>query len=431
MSWTIFSAASALENDKMKIAIIGYGVSGRAVENLCKKQGHSSVVFDDNLSEKIPTPDEFSRFELIVVSPGVPPYSKTYQVAVESGVELISEMEFGFRHCSRPVIAVTGTNGKTTTTELTVALLNACGYDAKPTGNIGTPLSAAVAEQGTNTVFVTEVSSFQLEKVSSFSPVVAAVLNIASDHLDRYDNNINKYADTKFAMLEKVATENRVIGVSLENDSDFAVPEHCPAAVTLKNNALYCTNKKLVSLDELKLRGPHNTENIIVALQLVAAYAGTDKLFAPELLDALRKFSPGSHRLETVAVKDGVTFINDSKATNPHATLAALKAVANGKNVRLLLGGLDKGMDFSELVSGMDFVKKAYLMGECRKTIAKALQDSVEYHLYWSFDLAVQASASDAEPGDVVLLSPACASMDMFKNYAERGEKFTELVKAL
>ncbi len=415
----------------MKIAIIGYGVSGRAVEDLCKKKGHLSTVFDDNLSEKIPTSDELSPFELIVVSPGVPPYSKTYQAAVKSGVELISEMEFGFRHCSKPVIAITGTNGKTTTTELTVALLNACGYDAKPTGNIGTPLSAAVAEQGTDTVFVTEVSSFQLEKVSSFSPVAAAVLNIASDHLDRYDNNINKYADTKFAMLEKVAPENRIIGVSLENDSGFAVPEHCPATIMLKNNFLYCADKKLVSLDELKLRGPHNTENIIVALQLVAAYAGTDKLFVPELLDALREFSPGSHRLETFAVKDGVTFVNDSKATNPHATLAALKAVANGKNVRLLLGGLDKGMDFSELIPGMDFVKKAYLMGECRETIAKALQDSVEYHLYWSFDLAVQAAAIDAEPGDVVLLSPACASMDMFKNYAERGEKFTELVKSL
>ncbi len=414
----------------MKIAIIGYGVSGRAVENLCKKQMHSSTVFDDNFSEKIPTSDEFSRFDLIVVSPGVPPYSKTYQAAIESGVELVSEMEFGFRHCSRPVIAVTGTNGKTTTTELTVALLNACGYDAKPTGNIGTPLSAAVAEQGEDTVFVTEVSSFQLEKVSSFSPVAAAVLNIASDHLDRYDHDINKYADTKFAMLEKVAPENRVIGISLENNSDFVVPEHCPAAVMLQNDALYCEGKKLVSLDELKLRGSHNLENIIVALQLVAAFAGTDKLFEPELLDALRKFSPGSHRLETVVVKDGVTFVNDSKATNPHATLAALKAVANGKNVRLLLGGLDKGMDFSELVSGMEFVKKAYLMGECRETIAKALQDSVEYHLYWSFDLAVQAAASDAEPGDAVLLSPSCASMDMFKNYAERGEKFVELVKS-
>jgi UDP-N-acetylmuramoylalanine--D-glutamate ligase len=416
---------------KMKVAIIGYGVSGRAVEKLCDAQGCKSAVFDDNLSPEIPVQEDFAQFDLIVVSPGVPPYSQTYQAAVQSEVELISEMEFGFRHCSSPVIAITGTNGKTTTTELTVALLLALGYDARAVGNIGTPLSEAVAGQGDNTVFVAEVSSFQLEKIVTFKPIAAAVLNIASDHLDRYDNNIQSYAATKFAMLKKVIPEKRVIGISLQNDTDFTTPDHHPVPVVAADGVLLCRDRKLLALDALKLRGPHNTENIIASLQLIAAFAGEDKLFTPALLEALRAFSPGNHRLETIAVKDGVTYINDSKATNPHATLAALRAVSDGKNVRLLLGGLDKGMDFTELIPGMKLVKKAYILGECRETIASALQGEVDLQIYRSFDLAVMSASSEADPGDIVLLSPACASMDMFKNYAERGECFVKKINSL
>lgn len=412
----------------MNVAIMGYGASGRAVEKLCQAKSWKYEIFDDNIGS---SEGDFCNFDIIVVSPGIPPVSGLYRAASASGVEIVSEMEFGFRNCSCPVVAITGTNGKTTTTELTVALLNSIGYDARPVGNIGHPLSEALLKPYTSkTVYVAEVSSFQLERASTFAPVAAAVINIASDHLDRYGGDLLFYAQTKFDMLRMVPAERRVFGVTLEKDLRFQLPNHKTVYVFLINNAICFEENQIVNVSDLKLKGPHNIENVIVALKLVAAFAGNRKLLDERLREALCRFTPGNHRLEEVADKNGVKYVNDSKATNPHAVIAAVNAVSEGgRNVRLLLGGLDKGMDFGELLTCVPKVKKAYLLGESRKTIAYTLEELVDIELFKSFDDAVLKACEEAEPGDVVLLSPACASMDMFKNYAERGARFAQLVK--
>ena len=414
----------------MNVAIMGYGASGRAVEKLCKAKSWKYEVFDDNIGS---SEGDFCSFDIIVVSPGIPPISGLYRAASASGVEIVSEMEFGFRYSSCPVIAITGTNGKTTTTELTVALLNSIGYDARPVGNIGQPICEALLDSHNNkTIYIAEVSSFQLEKASTFAPVVAAVINIASDHLDRYGGDLLFYAQTKFDMMRMVPIEKRVFGMTLEKDLRFQLPSHKSAYVFLINNVICFEDNQLVNVSDLKLEGQHNIENAIVALKLVAAFAGSRKLLDERLIKALCEFTPGNHRLEVVAEKNGVKYINDSKATNPHAVVAAVNAVAEGgkPNVRLLLGGLDKGMDFGELLTCLSKVKKAYLLGQSRKTIAYTLDGFVDIELFKTFDEAVLKAKEDAEYGDVVLLSPACASMDMFSNYAERGERFARLVKS-
>lgn len=413
----------------MNVAIMGSGASGKAVEKLCQSKSWKYEVFDDNIGSSA---GDFCSFDIIVVSPGIPPTSGMYRTASASGVEIVSEMEFGFRFSSCPVIAITGTNGKTTTTELTTALLNSIGYDARPVGNIGQPICEALLDPHDNkTVYVAEVSSFQLEKASTFAPVAAAVINIASDHLDRYGGDLLFYAQTKFDMMRTVPVENRVFGMTLEKDLRFQLPKHSTAYVFLINNAICFEDNLLVNISDLSLKGMHNIENVIVALKLVAAFAGKRKLLDECLIKALCEFIPGNHRLEVVAEKNGIKYVNDSKATNPHAVIAAVNAVAEGNrpNVRLLLGGLDKGMDFGELLTCLPKVKKAYLLGQSRKTIANTIDGLVETELFESFDDAVLKACEEAEPGDVVLLSPACASMDMFKNYAERGERFRQLVK--
>ena len=359
---------------------------------------------------------------LIVVSPGVhPAKSPLYQAALASGRPVVSEMEFGFRHWPKPLLAITGTNGKTTTTELTVHLLRECGVKAAPAGNIGRPLSDLAAEPGDAEIAVVEVSSFQLEKVESFAPRAAAILNFASDHIDRYPGGFAEYCAVKERIFARVAPEDRIWGLSF--------PDR-PRQVTCADGILYWNGEKLFDLGNIDLPGPHNAENAAAACELALRVLPEAVVRSERFAAALKSFRRGRHRIETVLVRNGVTFVDDSKGTNPAAVLAAVDSFSSP--LVILLGGLGKGMDFSPLAERAHRFRAAVVYGADREQLAAVLRGRCPVvECGNDFNAVMRKACELARPGDVVLLSPACASMDMFRNYAERGDRFRELAEQL
>lgn len=396
------------------VAVIGGGVSGEAVAKLCGIHGIACTVISDGNGAVLPDA------ELYVVSPGVPPAkSPLYQAAERSGREVVSELEFGYRFWDKPVLAITGTNGKTTTTELTVHLLQQCGIHAAPAGNIGRPLSDLAADPQDAAVAVVEVSSFQLEKVSAFAPLAAVILNFASDHLDRYPGGFAEYCAVKERVFNHVAAENRICGLSFGDIGS--------RRVTVEQGVLVLDDKPFFDLKQSDLPGAHNAENCAAAVELCLRLLPDTVVRSAQFIAALQSFKRGRHRIETVKVHNGITYIDDSKGTNPAAVLAAIDSCA-GKIV-ILLGGLGKGMDFSVLTTRAHRFRAAVVYGADRERIAEVLQGHCKIVKCGSdFREVVARGCALAQRGDTVLLSPACASMDMFKNYAERGEVFRSLV---
>ena len=401
--------------------ILGGGVSGKAALRLCRALGTSAVILNDGEADALPP------CGLVIASPGVHPLrSKLYQLAQASGVPMTSEMCFGFRRLGIPALAITGTNGKTTTTELAGALLASQGLRAVCCGNIGRPVSDVAAEmieagRKLYDAAVIEVSSFQLELAEDFSPDAAALLNLASDHEDRYKGGFAEYAAVKRRIFDRMRPENRVYGL--------AMPDACTRRVKVADGAVHIDNAPLVKLAETRLAAPHNAENLAAALELVLRLVPAPDVM--KLAAAVREFKPGAHRIEAVEVKNGVAFVNDSKGTNPAAVLAAVRSLKG--TVVIMLGGLGKGMDFTPLAELAPRLRAAVVFGEARATIGKIMREAgvptldAECDFTRAFELAVRS----ARPGDTVLMSPACASMDMFKNYEERGNVFRELVKNL
>ena len=398
----------------MNVVIIGGGVSGQAAAKLCRKLNYDCRIVEDKTDKVLPPAD------LIVTSPGVfPQRSGLYQQALASGTEFIGEMEFAFRHFKNRILAITGTNGKTTTTELTTFLLNALDTPAVSAGNIGMPLAELCLTPMTETAVV-EVSNFQLERAPTFSPFAAVLLNLASDHEDRYPGGFEEYCSVKRRIFDHVPPENRICGLS------FDVPSR---RVTASDGKLFIDGSPVLDLAETRLAAPHNTENLAAAAELLLRVLPPQKLTDGRFAEAVKSFRPGAHRIETVADKDGILFVNDSKATNPAAVLAAARAV--DRPLVILLGGLDKGMDFSPLADLAPHIRTAVLYGQSAPKIAAVLQRKVPCIPCGNdFEKAFSTAASAAQPGDCVLLSPACASMDMFKNYQERGDLFRNLAQA-
>ena len=397
----------------MKLIVLGNGVSGKAAARLGDKLGFQVDILDDKDHIKV-----FPECDLIVVSPGLSPLkSPLYQLAAQSGVEMIGELEFAYRYYKGKILAITGTNGKTTTTELTAFLLNAFGVEALTAGNIGIPLSELAADDK-DCVAVVEVSSFQLEKAPGFTPYAAVLLNLASDHEDRYAGGYDEYCAVKLGIFDHVPENRQIRGLSFPD---------APRRVSVQGHDLYVDGQYVLDLKTTALSAPHNAENLAAATELLLQLvpeACMDERFA----GAVRAFLPGRHRQEIAAVIDDITYINDSKATNPASTIAAVRAVS-GKCV-IMLGGLDKGMDFSVLADLAGSFRAVVLYGECREKIAAVFAGKVSCHDCGSdFDLAFDTAQKLAHPGDTVLLSPACASMDMFKNYQERGDRFCQLAK--
>ena len=404
-----------------RAVILGGGVSGKAAQRLCRALGVDSAILNDGDAATLPECD------LVIASPGMHPLrSKLYRAARDSGIPMTGEMAFGFAHLPCPAVAVTGTNGKTTTTELTAALLTSLGLKVAACGNIGRPVSDVAAEcvEAGKTLYdaaVIEVSSFQLELAENFTPVAAALLNLESDHIDRYAGGFDEYCNVKRSIFDRVRPENRVYGL--------AMPDNCVRRVSVANGTAHIDGEPFVELKDTRLGAPHNTENLAAALELVLRLrpdADREKLAA-----GVKAFHPGAHRIEVVGEKNGVTYVNDSKGTNPAAVVAAVRSVK--PPVVIMLGGLGKGMDFTPLAALAPRLRAAVVYGEARNTLGEVMRGAGVETLDGGTDFrcAFDLARSEARPGDTVLLSPACASMDMFKNYEERGNTFRALVNRI
>jgi UDP-N-acetylmuramoylalanine--D-glutamate ligase len=379
---------------------------------------------------------ELCSLNLLVLSPGVSVNHPLAEKARAKGLEVIGEMELGFRGLGVPILAVTGSNGKTTTTSLTGHILEKQGLSVFVGGNIGNPLSSLALNllKGENKpdYAVLEVSSFQLEAAPTFQALAAAFLNLTPDHLDRH-GSLEGYLKAKSLLIEKLGPEGRAI-LNLDDPMvrDLSSKAKIYGFSRLSRPLLgaWADTESIMVVDgdkiiaahkwgDFLLDGGHNQENVMAAVLL----SGAAGIGPKEALKAAALFAPGDHRLETVGIFGGVRWIDDSKGTNVGAVAAALESVK--EKVVLIMGGRDKDLDFGYLapyVRGK--VKKLVLIGECREKIAQSLGREAPFVMAGSMGEAVRISKDAAEPGEAVLLSPAAASFDMFKDYKERGEVF-------
>jgi UDP-N-acetylmuramoylalanine--D-glutamate ligase len=449
----------SVELKNKHVLVVGLGKSGVASALFLKDQGARVTVSDtktsEQLREEIPVlldhgitvetgghgERTFRGQDLIVVSPGVPFDAAPLVQARASGEPVIGEIELAAQHLRGPIVAITGSNGKTTTTTLVGEVLTAGGIPTLVGGNIGTPAISLVPRATPETLVVLEVSSFQLETIQTFRPKVAVILNITPDHLDRH-RTFQVYVDAKARIFEN------------QHGSDFAVlNEDDPTCVTLTDRThaqvFWFSRKKevkqgawvddgkilfrdsngqheIVLASEIPLKGAHNVENVLAAV-CAGALMGCGPA---QIRKAIREFKAVEHRLEYVATIKGVEYFNDSKATNVDATIKALESFP--ANIHLILGGKDKGSDYTVLNPLLrERVKRVYTIGAAAEKIESQIKSAAEFVHAETLDNAIRRAAAVAQPGDVVLLAPACASFDQFQSYNHRGRVFKEVVKTL
>jgi UDP-N-acetylmuramoylalanine--D-glutamate ligase len=432
------------------VAVLGAGLSGAAAALLLKSEGANVTVLDsadekrllkstiDHLRAQnirvICGPDadrDAGKYDFIVASPGIDPESPLAQNFSSPNAEIIGELELGWRSVKAPVIAVTGTNGKTTTTELLAQMLTACGQKTIACGNIGKPLSEVAREGKELDVLTVEVSSFQLETINTFRPSIAIWLNFAPDHLDRY-GSVAEYRAAKLRIFEKQTADDVAIVNAVESLPELNARKITFSAYTdradfrLVEGSIVYQDQPVLRLSETKLRGSHNIENLMATLA-----AGMCRGLSFEaMVPPLGAYEPQPHRCEFVRQIAGVDYINDSKATNLDAVEKAL--LAQTKPVVLIAGGKDKGFDFRplrELVRQR--VRSTILIGEMADRIADDWSGAVQTDRAHSLADAVGRAHATAKAGEVVLFSPGTSSFDMFKSYADRGDQFRALVQAL
>jgi UDP-N-acetylmuramoylalanine--D-glutamate ligase len=377
-----------------------------------------------------------SRVATVVKSPGVSASVPIIEHARKRGVHVVGELELAWRMLRNEVIAVTGTNGKTTTVELIGHIHRIAGLPVAVAGNVGVALSSFVGTLEADATVVCEVSSFQLEDAVDFAPEVASLLNVAPDHLDRH-GTLAAYREAKLRIFaHQRATDVAVLPASLDvgpipgHAHRVSFGERSDAALSSSDGALRWCGNALLDAREVGIPGRHNLENAMAAAA-VCLSRGIDPQAVGE---GLRGFRGVAHRLEPVAELMGVRYVNDSKATNVTSTLVALEAMAEaGTPVHLILGGQGKGQDFAPLRGPLQSSCRAvYLIGEDASSIERAIDGrTLDAHMCGDIDHALALAASSAARGEVVLLSPACASFDQFADFEARGERFRELVLAL
>jgi len=379
----------------------------------------------------------------VMKSPGIPHKNEMVKKLIAKGVPLISEFELAYRHIGRSrMIGITGSNGKTTTTALTYHICREGGADCALVGNIGNSIARQVALDPKE-LYVAEISSFQLDDIDQFRPDVAVLTNITEDHLDRYDYRFENYIRAKFNIMKNQTSSDHFIyceddPVTVENLRHYPLNSNplpltmnrqLPKGAFIKNNMMTVqTNETLtMSVFDFALKGKHNQYNTMAAC-VAASTVGIRK---EKIRDAVKTFESLEHRMETVANVRGVEFVNDSKATNVNSTWFALESM--NKPVILILGGVDKGNDYSLLFDLVkEKVKAVVCLGIDNTKLHKAFGNVVEIMVNTSSaEEAVKAAFHLASKGDVVLLSPACASFDLFSNYEDRGKQFKEAVKEL
>ncbi len=451
MKWTTFKYKDAV--------VVGLGRSGLAAARLLKRKGVNVRVTEisdsgSEIKERMKLlSDEGIEVEtgrhslslidgadLVVVSPGVSQEVTFISYARKRRVPIIGELELAAYFCKAPLIAVGGTNGKSTTVTLLAEILKKAGRSALIAGNIGHPLCDFVDELSSRDLVVVEVSSFQLETIKSFKPWIAILLNITPDHLDRYNKSFDDYAQTELLLFKNQSTDD----YSLLNDDDpivrgastrarvirFSLRNELSEGVFIKDGWVCSrfdrTENIILRCEEIKLPGMHNLENILSAVG-AATICG---ISYEDIGVVLREFRGLPHRMEFVRNVRGVNFINDSKGTNVGAVLRSLESISSP--IILIAGGRAKEADFSLLRKSVKAkVKVVILLGEAQKIIEKGLMGTVQFKRANSMEEAVRLAHSLAEEGDTVLLSPGCSSFDMFANFEERGEVFKKAVKEL
>ncbi|MEO8110769.1 MAG: UDP-N-acetylmuramoyl-L-alanine--D-glutamate ligase [Ginsengibacter sp.] len=445
---------------KKKTVILGAGESGIGAALLARQKGDDVFVSDGgtinpvfknelilaaiDFEEGVHTKDKIFDAGIVVKSPGIPAKTGIVQELKAKGIEIISEIEFAYRHKNESkIIAITGSNGKTTTTAMIYHICKEAGFDCAMVGNIGFSFARQIATEPKK-VYVLEVSSFQLDDIKFFKPDVAVLTNITEDHLDRYDYKFENYIKSKFNII-KNQSENDVFIYNADdeitqkylnnflnktNPLPYSMSKELPQGAYISNAEMHIKWQKeemTMSVDDFSVKGKHNQYNAMAAgLSAVVMDIRKEKIRV-----AVQTFQSLEHRMEPVATIRGVEFINDSKATNTNSTWYALESMT--KPTILILGGVDKGNDYS-FIKGLvkEKVKAIVCMGTDNRKIHEAFGNEVELMVNTaSAKDAVQAAFHFADKGDVVLLSPACASFDLFKNYEDRGKQFKEAVKDL
>ena len=444
-----------------RVLIVGLGKSGVAAAHFLQERGAQVTVSDakheSQLSKEIPElldrgiavetgghgERTFRGQDVIVVSPGVPYDVAPLVQARNQGVPVIGEVELAARFLKGQVIAITGSNGKTTTTALTGEILEHAGLDVHVGGNIGTPVISMVAESSPQTYNVLEVSSFELETIETFHAQIAVVLNITPDHLDRH-RTLEGYTAAKARIFEN-QTEKDFAVLNADDAICRSLAAKTRAQVVwfsrkpeanIENGAFVCGGKilwrhevqeqEIMSTSEVPLKGNHNLENVLAAVA-AAVLAGCPPA---KIREAVAQFKAVEHRLEFVAAIDGVEYFNDSKATNVDATIKALESFP--ANIHIILGGKDKGSDYTVLKDLLrERVKRVYTIGAAAEKIESQIAGAAPLERTGTLEAALHRAAELAEPGDVVVLAPACASFDQFENYEHRGRVFKQTVQAM
>jgi UDP-N-acetylmuramoylalanine--D-glutamate ligase len=433
--------------DGKRAAVLGLGSSGEAAGRLLHAHGARVTILDSGTPdpEKVRSLKRLgisvitglsadvaeANYDLTILSPGIDPAVPIAQNFLRQGASFTGELELASRFCERPIVAITGTNGKTTTTQLIETMLNAGGLRAWACGNIGTPFAEAVQRQEKFDVFTVEVSSFQLETITTFRPNVAVWLNFSPDHLDRY-RSLEEYRAAKLRIFENQEASDYAITNRADDLPPLAAQQIRFSAyakdsdLTLESRMIHFRGRPILNIAETNLSGIHNIENLMAALG--TAYALN--LSWEKAKRGLKGYRALPHRCERVGEINGVKFINDSKATNLDALVKALESQSGP--VVLLAGGKDKGFEFDALEGVVRAkVKHAVLIGEMADRIFKSWSRAVPCSVANTLREAVAEACRQSGPGDVVLFSPGTSSFDMFKNYADRGNQFREIIQEL
>ena len=448
--------------DGKKVLVVGTGISGIAATELLHEKGIDTTLFDSNkeldlnklyeksaILKEVPmilgelSEQQMGSFDIAVLSPGVPTDLPMVLAMKEAGITIWGEIELAYSFGKGRVVAITGTNGKTTTTALTGEILKNYFDDVRVVGNIGIPYTSEAANMTEDTITVAEVSSFQLETIQNFCPVVSAILNITPDHLNRH-HTMEAYIAAK-EDITKNQTREQFCVLNYEDEVLRAFGEKCPASVVFFSsrqkleNGFYLEGKDIfyavngeaqhmIHVDELNILGNHNYENVMAACAM-AIHVGVPM---DKIVEVLRTFTAVEHRIEYVTEKRGVKFYNDSKGTNPDAAIQGIRAM--NRPTMLIGGGYDKQSEYDEWIEAFDGkVKELVLIGQT----ADKIEQCAHAHGFMStvkcetFEEAIQYCYDHAVDGDAVLLSPACASWGMFPNYEERGRIFKEYVHNL
>ncbi len=445
-----------------RFLVVGTGKSGIAAAELLRKKEISTILYDGNdkldieaFREKNPsladvklitgelTAEQMEQTDILVLSPGVPVDLPMVNTMQEMGIPVWGEIELAYTFAKGRILAITGTNGKTTTTSLLGEIMKNSFSDVKVVGNIGIPYTSVAADTTEETVTVAEISSFQLETIHDFAPKVTAILNITPDHLNRH-HTMENYIAAKES-ITKNQTKDDLCVLNYEDEVLRRFGEQLPVKVTwfssarqleqglyLKDNIIYFAEQgtvtEVVKTDELNLLGRHNYENVMAAAAMALGFG----IPLEKIREVLLRFTAVEHRIEYVTEKRGIKFYNDSKGTNPDAAIQGIRAML--RPTFLIGGGYDKQSEYDEWIEAFDGkVKELVLIGQTREKIAETarahgfeavvLADSLEEAVNICYDHAVS--------GDAVLLSPACASWGMFTNYEERGRIFKDIVRSL